>query len=240
MGDNTGVQEYFRSQWGQDKYIYEHLISKKSGVFFEVGAHDGETLSNTFFFEKYLDWSGVLVEMQPRFFDAIKTNRRLAQVFNCGISNIDFQMLWLDAGDRSGLLRYFEHLGIEHLEEIYQAANPKPKFSLDWVRVRPAMEILREANISHIDYFSLDVEGGEIEVLKSLDFDSVTIDLFTIEDNFGGWAVHSAWLQPRGYVLLGRLGTDGFFAHSRLLDRIKSERGSDALETLRDLLIQIR
>src|ERR1700733_1318208 len=136
---------YFRSQLGQDRFIFEHLISKRDGVFFEVGALDDEQLSNTYFFEKFLDWSGVLVELQPRFFERLAQMRARSKVFGCGIADQDLDMLWFEAGDRSGLLRYFEHAGIQVLERHYQKAVPKPTFSVQWVRVRPIMDILREA-----------------------------------------------------------------------------------------------
>ena len=34
---------------------------------------------------------------------------------------------------------------------------------------------------THIDYFSLDVEGSELEILKTIPFEKVTIDILTIE-----------------------------------------------------------
>jgi hypothetical protein len=39
-------------------------------------------------------------------------------------------------------------------------------------------------NIYHIDYFSLDIEGAELFILQSINWDRLTIDLFTIETHF--------------------------------------------------------
>ncbi|KAK2141568.1 hypothetical protein LSH36_1077g00037 [Paralvinella palmiformis] len=36
-------------------------------------------------------------------------------------------------------------------------------------------------NINHVDNFSLDIEGAEIEVLYTIPFDFITIDVFRIE-----------------------------------------------------------
>ena len=52
----------FESQLGQDKYLFENFLKHKNGFFVDVGAHDGVFLSNTFFFENELNWSGVCVE----------------------------------------------------------------------------------------------------------------------------------------------------------------------------------
>jgi hypothetical protein len=91
------------------------------------------------------------------------------------------------------------------------------------------MDVLAEAGVAHIDYFSLDVEGGEMVNLRSIDFDRVTIDhrvtidLFTVEDNVARWAEHRALLEPRGYTCLGALGTDALFAHRRLMERVTGD-----------------
>ena len=58
------------SQNGQDRWIFEQLVEPLllrspralAGVFVEAGAVDGVTNSNTLFFERYLGWSGLLVE----------------------------------------------------------------------------------------------------------------------------------------------------------------------------------
>ena len=34
---------------------------------------------------------------------------------------------------------------------------------------------------THVNYFSLDVEGPELDILETIPFDRVTIDIFTIE-----------------------------------------------------------
>lgn len=44
----------------------------KNGVFFDIGAHDGVSLSNTYFFEKELGWSGICLEPIPEVFERLK------------------------------------------------------------------------------------------------------------------------------------------------------------------------
>merc|ERR1740130_528936 len=51
----------------------------------------------------------------------------------------------------------------------------------------------------HIQYFSLDVEGSEMEVLQSIDWDSVTVDLFSIEVWENEKEIH-AFMTARGYT----------------------------------------
>ena len=45
------LSAYF-SQMGEDKYVDTKVFhGKENGVFVDVGAHDGKTFSNTYFFE---------------------------------------------------------------------------------------------------------------------------------------------------------------------------------------------
>ena len=37
-------------------------INYNNGYYIEIGAHDGVHNSNTFYFEKYKDWNGILIE----------------------------------------------------------------------------------------------------------------------------------------------------------------------------------
>ena len=51
-------EEGYSSQYGQDKYINETFFKgKQNGVFVDIGANDGVSLSNTVFFEKVLKFS---------------------------------------------------------------------------------------------------------------------------------------------------------------------------------------
>ena len=50
------------------------------------------------------------------------------------------------------------------------------------MRCRPLSSLLQQANMEHIDYLSLDVEGSELDVLSSIDWARTTITLMTVED----------------------------------------------------------
>ncbi|MCW3475585.1 FkbM family methyltransferase [Limobrevibacterium gyesilva] len=229
----------YRSQWRQDRFIHENLMPHRGGTFFEAGAHDAYTISNTWFFEKALDWRGVLVEMQPQLFAKIVERRPNSQCFRCALGTQPIDLMYLEAGDRSSLMRYMPHGDIEYLERHYASKPDKPTFRVGWVAVRPVSDVLTEAGVTHIDYFSLDVEGAEMDVLRSIDFSKVTIDLFTIEDNAGKWTEPRALLEPRGYELIGALGVDALFAHRRLMDRIAAERGTAHVAAVRSGLRRI-
>ena len=45
----------------------------------------------------------------------------------------------------------------------------------------PFISIMRALNRTKVDYFSLDVEGFEMPILKTIPFDQIDISVFTIE-----------------------------------------------------------
>ncbi len=221
-----GIEPPFHSQWGQDAFIARFLMPHREGTFFEVGALDGLHLSNTLYFERERDWRGILVEMQPWHFPALPRNRPRAHCVNAALGTESMQQLFLNAGDRSGLLRHMNPADIVYLENHYRDAPKKPAYTVHWVQVRPIMEVIAEAGLSRIEYFSLDVEGAELDILRGIDFARVRIDLFTIEDNTGRFTALRELLAPHGYQLIGSLGVDGLFVRHDTLAEIAARHGA--------------
>ena len=67
---NFILEFYYNYKIKKKKYFGHHNLDKKllkyldykDGSYVELGANDGVNQSNTYFFEKNLDWKGVLVE----------------------------------------------------------------------------------------------------------------------------------------------------------------------------------
>src|SRR5258708_6764498 len=74
------MSEQWRAQFGEDRLLVKHFGGKREGYFVEVGAFDGENLSNTYFLEKALGWQGILVEPIPKLAAQCRTKRPLSQV----------------------------------------------------------------------------------------------------------------------------------------------------------------
>jgi hypothetical protein len=52
------------------------------------------------------------------------------------------------------------------------------------VKTKKLETIFDDNNVKNIDYLSIDVEGAEFEVIKSINFDKVFIDVIEFEDNY--------------------------------------------------------
>jgi hypothetical protein len=92
------------------------------------------------------------------------------------------------------------------------------------VETKVFKNIVKQENITHIDYLSLDVEGHELNVLKGIDFEKVRINVLTIENNppccaiYGDKKIRELMFR-NGFVLWGRtIGLDDFYVHKDFLE----------------------
>lgn len=82
--ESEDIVEKYYSQHGQDKYLEETIFKgKRNGVFLDIGASDGITMSNTYFFEISREWEGVYVEPREKPFKALVKNRKCFCEYCC-------------------------------------------------------------------------------------------------------------------------------------------------------------
>lgn len=177
----------FYSQEGQDKFLEENVFKGyKNGTFVDIGAHDGISINNTYFFDKYRGWTGINIEPIKHIYDRLVKNRPRNINLNYAICNKDGKNDFIcNTGYTemiSGLLdtfdkRHFERLKSENLEMGSTT-------EIITVNTRRLETIFDEYNLSHINYISIDVEGGEFEVIKSINFNKVFIDVIGFENNY--------------------------------------------------------
>jgi len=83
--------------------------------------------------------------------------------------------------------------------------------------------IMSALGVNKVDYFSLDVEGGELDVLKSIKYDQIQIDTFSIEHN--GFLEEKdkiiAYLTGKGFEKVKEDGQDVYFRRSNNLIRAR-------------------
>ncbi|ELU17724.1 hypothetical protein CAPTEDRAFT_217868 [Capitella teleta] len=74
------------SQVGQSPLVDKLLGRKTEGFHLEVGAANGETMSNSLFFELERNWTGLLIEANPIFYEAMLRRNRHAYSINACLS----------------------------------------------------------------------------------------------------------------------------------------------------------
>ncbi len=207
IGINAKRNDY-KSQYGQDKFLNNFFFKdKKSGVFIDIGAHDGVSGSNTWFYEKILGWKGICFEPMPHVFKKLVNSRSCACVNACIAAkegSVTFRQILGPSEMLSGIEANYDARHKARIEAALKARGG----SYEFVEV-PAYtlnSILEKNQMYHIDFLSLDIEGGELAVLKSIDFKRFYFSAITVENNYHIPEIRS-FLESQNFRFVKRLGT---------------------------------
>ena len=196
----------FNSQHSQDKYLEETIFKGyKNGIFVDVGAHDGVSINNTLYFEKYNNWTGINIEPIKTVFDKLVTNRPSSININCAVCNKDGETEFLcNTGYTEMISGIKDTFDPRHLQRLQDENAQKGSITeVIKVQTKKLDTILNEHNITHINYLSIDVEGAEFEVIKSIDFDKVFIDVIGFENNFNDSSAQIIkYLDTKGFKFI--------------------------------------
>jgi FkbM family methyltransferase len=169
------------SQLGQDMWVIEKCKFKRGGYFVEFGATDGVLLSNTWLLEKKYGWTGICAEPNPEFFSRLKINRSCTVVDSCIGKNTGEEVEFIFADVYGGNEKHMSDDKHGDKRRLYRDLGRTAK-----LRTISLHDLLKEHEAPHtIDYISIDIEGGEYEVLSGFPFSSWDVRYLTIEHNFG-------------------------------------------------------
>ena len=196
----------FHSQDNQDKYLETYIFKGyKNGFYVDVGAHDGISINNTLYFEKNNNWRGINIEPIKKVFDKLVINRPNNINLNCAVCNNDGETDFLcNIGYTEMISGIKDNFDIRHLHRL-QRENIQYGSITEVIKVetKKLETILHDNDISHINYLSIDVEGAELEVIKSINFDKVFIDVIGFENNYNDVSVPIVeYLQNKGFIVI--------------------------------------
>lgn len=207
----------YYSQCGQDRLLNDMWFkNKKNGVFVDIGAHNGISYSNTKFFEE-LGWKGLCIEPIPEVFEELKKNRSCICVQGCVCDyNGKGSFLRVEGEPEmlSGLLSKYDRRHLQRVKDEVAARSFGKAPKCIEVQCYLLNDLLRENKIFHIDYLSIDTEGGELDILKTIDFDRFDIEFIDVENNFKDQKI-IGFLSSKGYKLIANTGWDDIFKKER-------------------------
>ena len=189
------------SQFGEDASVMEFFrtIGKRKITYVDIGANDPVIHSNTYAF--YREGStGLLVDANPSICRRLRSKRPRDTVFHRGIAAVSGPPLKLSIMDLDGLSSLSQEWSARLSEEGLGrkvAEIEVPVFGIN--------ETLHEFGRTDIDFASLDVEGLDLDVVSSWDFDRFRPLLFCVETGMitkGQQAKDEAFyslMRTRGY-----------------------------------------
>jgi len=216
----------YYSQIQQDQYLNENYFKNMAdGFFVDVGAYDGVIGSNSLFFEESLGWSGICVEPLPEIFAKLEENRSSINV-NCAIDveegKLEFVRNTGYTEQLSGIVKYYDQRhyervnreldGLEDDGGVHPGTGSTTTINVDTMRLETIFDV---HDVSFIDYLSVDVEGAELAVMESINYDKVHIDFIGFEDAYSDNSVAVVdYLKTKNFSLLGNLSWDIFMINN--------------------------
>ncbi|CAG0893397.1 unnamed protein product, partial [Darwinula stevensoni] len=176
------------SEGGITKRIIAPLFpfqNRHNKFFVEAGALDGRTISKTFHLEESYGWTGLLAEPRPHLYNKMTTRKRNAWLAPYCLSPEDAVLQEVmeypyDPNDPIGPWRRevsIERNGkgpMKNGTTIYSAL----------VKCYPLHMLLDALDIRTVHFFSLDVEGLELQVLKTLPFHRINFQVIQVKYPF--------------------------------------------------------
>lgn len=202
----------YYSQIGQDKFLNENIFNgKEDGFFVDIGAHNGITFSNSYFFEMHKNWHGICVEPIPNIYKLLRENRRCICIegaisFENGVQ--EFLSLEGPTEMYSCLLRESDPRHLERIKREMQLHGGNQQ--VIQVKTYTLQSILDANNVKTVDFCSIDTEGTELTVLKSIDWKKVDIKCIVVENSYQDTTVRD-YLSTKKYKLIQKLEWDDIY-----------------------------
>jgi hypothetical protein len=206
---------YF-SQTGEDQIIEYYLktyIKKEHGFYLDIGCNHPTNISNTFFF--YLQgWKGICIDLNERYNKEWRKIRPKDIFINAVISDEDRDVnvykffpdavSTIDENIKDEWMKYFQYVSTE----IHR--SKKLTSILD-------QYISKE---SEIDFLTIDIEGAELQALKSLDFKKYRPKMIIAESHYQLENKENelrVFLETNNYNFLGHIVVNGYWIDNKLL-----------------------
>ncbi|XP_059088621.1 protein Star-like [Tigriopus californicus] len=208
----------YGGQYEQSLIVDKHFQGKRNGFFIEAGAWNGAYLSNSLFLEVERNWTGLLVEANTKAFEHLLALQRRAFSFHgcLSISNQSAKVTF-DGADVFGTIKKNKSdltRGEAALEQN-RAGLDKNHRSTYVVQCFPLYSLLLALGNPEVDYFSLDVEGSEMDVLRTIPWDKVRIKTLTIEVEHSDAQMITTFMETNGYSMVQKIGkVDLFFVRN--------------------------
>lgn len=216
----------YYSQYGQDKWLNQNVFhDKKGGIFLDVGAHDGVTINNTYYFEKKLKWTGLCVEPIPSVYKKLKENRNCETLKACvwtDNSKKEFNVIEGYSEMLSGLSDQYTPEHKQRVEnEVASMGQKMKKITVECHDINDILsKLLGTTGERTLDLLSIDTEGSEEEIIRHIDLKRYKISVIVMENNYNHEPIRT-YMSKKGYRLVAKCEIDDIFQKVEGLQKIK-------------------
>ena len=164
------LNKEFYSQSKEDIFVLKYFKNKKKGFYVDVGCHHPTRISNTFLLYKH-GWRGVNIDMSKLSIELFNIMRKKDVNIHTAVSN------------KEGVINYYTNKNLFLSASIIQKKGSGKFKYKEQVESKSLTKILDSTiyKTKQIDFLSIDAEGADYEVLKSLNFKKYNPKLICIE-----------------------------------------------------------
>ena len=200
----------FFSQEGEDIILKFLVGDKRNGFYVDVGCNHPIYLSNTFYF--YINnWRGICIDANEVLCEKFRKTRFHDTVVTAAVSNEESEVTFF-ISDKVPLVSTMVPAQLEEWKKRWEF-NREVKMKTQ--RLESILDFhLKENTV--IDFLSVDVEGNDLNVLKSINFKKyrpryivVEIHNFILKDGQQNEVV--TFLFQNGYELINYSTINGYF-----------------------------
>ncbi|KAL4443640.1 hypothetical protein ABPG75_011377 [Micractinium tetrahymenae] len=171
---NTSVP--FHSQFGEDAWLFRNVLHNRLRDFYlELGALNGRDGFNTRFFTEAAGWRGLLIEADPGMYGELTRNRPEALCVHAAVCDTFQQVHWHGDGFESGIWEFMS----DKFRQTWHGEDSVEEMAA--VPCVPLQYILDKFGIDTIDLWTLDVEGGELKILGTVDWSRLRVKVLVVE-----------------------------------------------------------
>ena len=165
------------AQSGEDKYIIKLFDEDFKGKFLDIGCYHPTRHNNTYELYKK-GWSGINIDLNPLTIELFDFMRPKDVNINIGISDKDAEkeLYFIDELDTQNTI---DKNQLEFLKKHHNINQDQ--IIVKKIQTKNLETILNEYQFYNIDFMNLDIEGHELQVLKTLDFKKIKIKYLCIE-----------------------------------------------------------
>lgn len=180
--------------------VIKTFFGDRKVMYLDIGSNDGKTLSNTY--DLYINGSiGVCVEPSPKAFEQLKETQTHCILINAAVGTYDGEITLYESGELLGcgdtsLVSTTKESELKRWDSINMPFEPIV------VRCITFDTLIKECGVDKFDFLSLDIEGGELDVLPQIDFDKLGITLACIEWNSKDRKRYDAIMLPQGFAVI--------------------------------------
>jgi FkbM family methyltransferase len=216
------------SQFGEDTIIRQLFdeIPIKYLTYLDIGANNPKFISNTYSFYES-GFTGVLVEPNPYLVGKLRYVRPKDTVVNAGIGideNVTEADFFMFAEEADGLstfsldeAKHWENVGLDGKKHKIERIWKMPLIGIN--------QLIDEYFTECPDFISIDVEGWDLQILKTFDFDKYCTSVFCVETlayNEDGSTYRIAeiydFFESKGYFSIAETYANNIFVNKNLYD----------------------